>query len=97
MTEQLDQDCVIASELGYAVAMGAPNTVDASMACPVCHNADADYLAIHEDATTWVECLRCLMVYEVDETDTTGQDYRLAPDFDPDNEREAERVGVERY
>jgi Zn ribbon nucleic-acid-binding protein len=91
MTEQLEQDLVIASEFGFAVAAGQANTVDASMACPVCHNADTDYLAIHEDNTTWIECLKCLNVYEVDEPESKVEA------FDPETRDMAELVLVERY
>jgi hypothetical protein len=51
-----------------AVAAAEANTVAPVMACPGCHNNQADRLVIHEDAVTWVECLICLDVYEVRRT-----------------------------
>lgn len=80
-----------------ALTEAEANTVGTAFACPVCRNDNADSLVIHEDATTWVECLACLNVYEPDTFRQRLQDYRLDPDYDPDMETEAERVGVERY
>ena len=91
-----EQDLIIASEEGYAVASGEDieDIVINRLDCPICHN-HPDYLEII-DAENHVVCDKCGAIYEI-KTKPEISDYRLDPDFDPDSETEAERACMERY
>lgn len=101
-----ENDLVIASEAGFAAASGrtsmftamcdqaGANQVGADLSCPICHNVEVDCLELVEDGMA--KCAKCGALYEVEVTPEI-RDYRLVPDFDPDSEREAERVCVTSY
>ena len=64
--DMLEQDLVIASEMGYAVVNGQEDAVPDKWACPICGENDTDYLTLVGDDSDEVVCESCGARYDID-------------------------------
>ena len=85
----LEQDLVIASEMGFAVVNGLEAAVPDKWACPICGENDTDYLTIVGDDGDEVICESCGARYDIDidppvverdddDQDTPADDFRFS-------------------
>jgi hypothetical protein len=62
--DALEQDCLIASESGFAQAMGAEVTIQGALACPICQHKPGWLELIYDQS--YVVCYKCGAIYEID-------------------------------
>ena len=72
----LETDCVIASEEGYAQAMGVQDTVKPELACPICQH-EPGWLEILRNEE-YIVCHKCGAIYNVEVTPQTKLESELA-------------------
>jgi len=72
----LETDCIIASEFGYAQAMGTEVTIQTELSCPICQH-DPGWLEIIRNEN-YVVCYKCGNIYGIEVTPQTKLESELA-------------------
>ena len=72
----LETDCVIASEEGYAQAMGTEVTIQTGLSCPICQH-EPGWLEIIRNEE-YIVCFGCGNIYGIEVTPQTKLESELA-------------------
>ena len=71
-----EQDCIIASEFGYAQAMGTEVTIQTGLSYPICQH-EPGWLEIIRNEN-YVVCYKCGNIYGIEVTPQTKLESELA-------------------
>ena len=71
-----EQDCIIASEFGYAQAMGTEVTIQTGLSCPICQHEQGWLEIIRNEE--YIVCFGCGNIYAIEVTPQTKLESELA-------------------